>query len=237
MAAKKKTTTKVTAQEIKAKKSPSRKTKSEDFSSEISYKEDGPQKSKFLTKKVVFPTLLVLVVVALLFAGGRYMVVAWVDNKPISKFEVYSELDKRYGEDLKQELIVEKLIVSEASKNRVNVSNDEINAEIAKIETQQGGAEQLNQILQIQKISRDDFQKLVKLQLLKQKLFGKDINITDEEVNSYLETNKDALTASSQTIDDKFKEGIKEQLKQQKVNENFNNLLNENLSGSRVVKT
>jgi foldase protein PrsA len=232
MATKKTTTKRATAQEVKAKKTPARKTKAEDVSNE-----DAPGRKSFFTKKVTLSLVLVLGVVALLFAAGKYMVVAWVDNKPISKLELYGELDKRYGEDLRQELIVEKLIVSEASRNRINVSNDEINSEISKIETQQGGADKLNQILEIQKISRDDFLKLVKLQLLKQKLFGKDINITDEEVNSYLETNKDALAAGNQTVDDKFKEGVKEQLKQQKVNENFNKWLTENLAGSRVVKT
>lgn len=168
----------------------------------------------------------------LLYLSSRYLVVAWVDGKPITKIELYKNIEKRYGKDTREQIIVEKLILSEAAKNKVVVGKEEIGAEMKRIESEQGGAESLSQILEIQGISKEEFESLVRLQLLRLKIFGKDISITDEEVNKYLEDNKNQY----KEVTDKVKEEVKELLKQQKINTSFNNWLKENLKGTRVQR-
>lgn len=189
---------------------------------------------KYPAKKIMIFVLAVGVIALLAYLANKNLVVAWVDNKPVTKFDLYKALDKRYGKDVKEELIVDQLLMSEAKSRGVNVSNQDIVNEIKKIEEQQGGADKLNQILEVQGISREDLNNLVKLQLLRQGIFGKDINITDEDVEKYITDNKDQLPA---TIDDKLKQNIKEQLKQQQVNTNFNNWLTEVLKSSRVKRS
>ena len=183
----------------------------------------------------------ILVVLGLGVLASKYLVVAWVDKKPISKFELFSNLESRYGKDATEEMIVEKLILSEARNRNIDATASEVDAEIKKLEEQQGGAEQLNQILEVQGIKRDDFQRLVKLQLLRQKMFGSGVEVTEEEIKQYAEENKDQLgtvdinnTASSESA--QLKESIKEQLSQQKINANFNTWLQDALKGSRVVR-
>ena len=201
---------------------------------------DAPQ-SKIITRKYLYAVVGVLVVIGLLFAASRLWVIAWVDNKPVTKFELYALLEKRDQGKTSEELIGEKLLESEGQKQRHTISEAEVEAEIKKVEEQQGGAEQLNQVLAANGTNYEDFRQLVKRQLLIQKLFGADINITEEDVDKYLEENKAALPPtilenpeSSEAA--KLRESVKEQLKWSKVSENYSKWMEEALKSSRVMK-
>ncbi|EKD91266.1 MAG: hypothetical protein ACD_30C00033G0001 [uncultured bacterium] len=70
-------------------------------------------------------------------------------------------------------------------------------------------------------------------------MFGKDVAIADAEVEKFLEDNKAQLpdmTEASAEAKQKLNSEIKDQLLQQKINENFNQWLTTNLSGSRVSR-
>ena len=156
--------------------------------------------------------------------------------------EVYSLLEKRDEGKTAEELIVQRLLTSEGQKQKQSVSNAEVEEEVRKIEEQQGGAEQLDQILTLQKLSREDFRKLVELQLLKQKLFSNGVVITDEDVQKYIEENKASLPANILNSPEgseaaQLRDNVKEQLKQMKVNDNFNTWLEETLKGPRVIRS
>lgn len=182
-----------------------------------------------IVKLVIFLVAGGLVTLAVL--ASRYLVVAWVDNKPITRLEYFQALDQKYGSGLIEQLIVERLVMQEALKRVISVSNEEIEAEIKKIEEGQGGKDNLGQILQVQGISQSEFYKLVRLQLLKQKMFDKDVVVTEEDVKTYLESQNQTLT-----IDDQQRKEITSQLKLQKINNNFNNWLREALQSSRVKR-
>lgn len=157
--------------------------------------------------------------------------VAWVDKRPITQLEYLQALEQKYGREVKEQLIVERLVNEEALKREVRVSNEEIEAEIKKIEEGQGGKENLSQILQVQGITQVEFRKLVRLQLLKQKMFGKDVEVSEEDIKKYLESQN-----QSPAIDDKQKEEIRSQLRLQKINNDFNNWLKDALQSSRVSR-
>lgn len=240
-AAKKKTTVKKSELKVTAPKKTIRRKASEVEFSDFEQPESS-LKTKIITKKYLYAVLVVLALIGLLFTASRFWIVAWVDNKPITKFELYSLLEKRDEGKTTEELIVQRLLLSEGQKQKQAVSGSETEIEIKKIEDQQGGPEQLDQILSIQRLSREDFKKLVELQLLKQKLFSGNVNISEEDVNKYIEENKQSLPAnvlnnpeSSETA--QLRDGVKEQLKQLKVNENFNTWLEESLKSSRVIRS
>ncbi len=219
---------KVTKAVIKTKKELAVSEPKTNFFSKVSL----PKISKLPEGRTRYIILGVIVLSVLAFLSARYLVVAWVDGKPVTRIETYQELDKRYGKDIMEELVVEKLLLSEADKKGVSVNPDEVNAEIKKIEDQQGGSDQLSQVLAAQGITRDDLNKLIKLQLLRQTLFGKDVKVTTEDVDKYIEDNKQQLPE----INDQLKKSINDQLMQQKVNTNFNNWLNEAVKSSRVIR-
>src|SRR3989344_3720894 len=237
----KKITSKKTELKVTAPKKTARKKVSDEMElSEVSFNKQVP-KTKIITRKYLYAVVIVLAVIGLLFTASRFWVIAWVDNKPVTKFELYSVLESRDAGKTSEELIVNALVKSEGSKQRQSVSDADIAAEIKKIEDNQGGAEQLDQILSIRGLTREDFIKLVSQQLLIQKLFGKEVNITEEDVDKYIETEKASLDPkvlaspeSSETA--RMREGIKEQLKWDKVNEGYNIWLQEALQSSRVSR-
>jgi hypothetical protein len=193
---------------------------------------------KILNKRYLYLGALLLLVLGAIWLASRFLVVAWVDKQPVTRIEFYKALEQKYGKDVREQLIVEKLVASEAKRRNVSVSDEEISEEVKKIESEQGGKEQLNQILQIQGIAESEFRNLVRLQLLKQKMFGEDINVTGEEVTQYLTENSQSLPAATDSASQALqKEQVSEQLKQQKINTNFNNWLRDALGGSRVVRS
>lgn len=236
-------TVKTTAAAVKVskpKKTTRSKKETEMVASEMDNSSEAP-KSRVITRKYLYAVAAVVVLVALLFVGSKFWVVAWVDNKPITKFELYGLMEKRDQGKTAEELIVQKLLVSEGNKQNQKVSDAEIEAEIKKIEDLQGGASQLDQILAVNNTSREDFRKLVELQLLKQKLFGGDVNVTEEQVTQYIDQNKDALPPETLANPEsseaaKLKENVKDQLKQTKIQENFNTWLEGALNSSRVIR-
>lgn len=166
----------------------------------------------------------------LAFLLSKWIVVAWVDNIPITRLEYYKALEAQSGSGVLEEIIVEKLIQNEAVKKNSQVTKEEIEAEIAKIEKEQGGKENLQQSLEIYGYTQEKFRKLVKLQLIKQKLFGSTSQVSDTEVSKFLEDNKNQYENPT----DKDREQIKEQLKMQKLNATFSAWVKSSLGSPRV---
>lgn len=203
--------------------------------------DESTPKTKIITRKYLYAVAAVLVVIGLLFAASRYWVIAWVDNKPVTKFELYSMLVKNDAGKTTEDLIIQKLLESESSRRKVIIGKAEIESEVKKVETQQQGAEKLDELLKANGMTRDDFMDRVKRQLLMGKMFGEGVNITEEDVNKYLEENKqqlppEVLSRPEGSEAAKLKEGVKEQLKWTKVSENYKAWLDENLKSSRVVR-
>lgn len=195
---------------------------------------------KISARKLMIP-LIILGLLGLGYLTFKYLVVAWVDNRPITRLQLYSQLDKRYGKDMKEQLIVQQLILSEARKRGAAVTDQDIEQEIKRIETEQGGPAQLEQILQMQGINRVELNDLVKLQLLRTKMFGQNVNISDEDVNKYLEENKESLgeaatAAPNSSESAELKKNVQDQLKQQKITEDFNSWIQNNLQSDRVKR-
>ncbi len=194
-----------------------------------------------LSKRTIAIGATLIVLAGLLYLLGKYAIIAWVDNKPITRLQLFQNLEQRYGKDAREQLIVEQLILSEARKRNLSVSNADIEAEIKKIEEQQGGKEQLDQILQVQGIAQGEFKNLVKLQLMRSKIFGEGVNITDEDVNKYIEQNKEniptATEGATQADKDKLKNDVRDQLKQQQISQKFNEWLQATLQSERVRRS
>lgn len=185
-----------------------------------------------LSKRVVVLGLIVIGGGILLFLAYRWLVVAWVDQTPITRVEMYKQLEARYGKDLMEQMVTETLITNEAKNRKVSVSKEEVAAEVKKLEDQQGGADKLDQVLGFQGMTRAELEKQISYQLLIRRMFGDGVTVSDEDVNQYIESNKEQLGE----VDDQTKVTIREQLVMQKIGQAFNTWLTENKSGSRVVR-
>ncbi len=196
--------------------------------------EKSPQgKMPKISKKV-----LVAVLVVVLLAGGAYyfkghFIVATVNGSPVFRLTLINELEKQSGEGTLQALVTKKLVLQEAKNQGVSVSDDEVNQEIAKIEENiSAQGQSLDQVLGIQGISREDLKDQIRIQKIAEELAGKDLEVTDEEVEDYFKENQDSFP--EEASEEELKGNIKQRLEQQKLNEAINSWI-ESLRNSATI--
>ncbi|MBI4079443.1 MAG: SurA N-terminal domain-containing protein [Candidatus Levybacteria bacterium] len=175
--------------------------------------------AKAIRNKIIIIPLAIIVIAGLLYYFRGLFIVAIVNGKPIDRISFTKELEKAAGAQILNQLVTKTLILQEAKKQNVSVRDDEISAEIKKIEDQlntQG--QKLDDALSAQAMTRKDLQDQIRTQKLVEKMIGKDAEVTDKEVEDYLAQNPDAANQNGSEED---KKRIKEQLKQQKIQEKF----------------
>ncbi len=185
------------------------------------------EKMSYLSKsKVVYLvfSLFIILLVTVAFIRRDLFIVATVDGKPITRLNLIKELENRAGGQVLDELILKKTIESEASKSGVTVSEKDIDEEIKKIEQdvkKQGGT--LDQMLSLQGITKKVLRENLRFRLLLLKIMGDKVKVTDEEVNNYIEQNKESLPKGKS--DDELKSYVKDLLQQQKYSSQINSFL------------
>ncbi|HVA96306.1 MAG TPA: SurA N-terminal domain-containing protein [Candidatus Acidoferrales bacterium] len=173
------------------------------------------------TVKLRKPYVILIIVIVLLAAALYYFrglfVAAVVNGQPISRLAVVQQAEKQSGKQTLDTLVRDALIEQEAKKENVSVSDKEVTDEISTLQNnlkKQG--QSLDQVLSAQGMSQDDLRKLIRLDKLVQKMVGKDVKVTDKEVNDYIAKNKDSLPSTNEAA---LKKQVKAQLTQQKTNE------------------
>jgi len=171
-------------------------------------------------KKVNFFQILILLVVVLVgyFAymyKGEF-VVATVNGKPVTRYELMTELEKQGAKQSLDSIIIQKLIAEKSAKENIKVSKEDIAGEIKKIqETLKGQGMELDQALEARGLTMESLIKQIKLQKELEKLVGSNVKVTDEQVKEYLTANADSFSPDL-SDDDKTKQA-KEVLTQQQV--------------------
>lgn len=153
------------------------------------------QVRSFMARNSVFFLALVVVLlagVAYYFKG--YFVVATVNGRPIYRYSVVRQLEVQGGQEVLQGKITEALIREEAARRKVEVTEPEIESKVASLQSEfQAQGQDLQQILEIQGMTMDQLKKQIKIQLIVEKMFGSEVDVTEEEVNKYLEDYGDTL--------------------------------------------
>lgn len=171
-------------------------------------------------KRKITLGLVIIVLFSLLYYFKSLFVAALVNSQLISRFSVIRQLEKRQGKEALESLIVENLILQEATKQKIRTTQEEINQEIDKLEKNfQEQGQDLDQLLSLQKMSRDDLQKQIRIQKLIEKMLGEKVSVSEEEIDEYLESNQDLLPQNVEAKE--LRETVKQQLKQQKLGENL----------------
>lgn len=171
-----------------------------------------------IKKSYIILIATIIVLGALLYLFRSLFVAAVVNGQPISRLSVVQESEKQSGKQVLTTLVRNTLIEQEARKQNVTVTDKEVDEEIKKLEGNlQKQGQKLDQVLQMQGMSKEDLRKLIRLDKMVGKMVGKDINITDKQVADYIEKNKESLPQGQN--ENELKATVKEQLKQQQLNE------------------
>lgn len=158
---------------------------------------------------------------------------ALVNNRPISRLSLVRELEKQAGQQTLDTLITKSLILQEADKQNIKIGQERIEGKIKEIEEQvkSQGAD-LDVLLQNQGQTRKGLEGEIKIQLIIEEILGKDIEITEEELQNYFEENKEFLGEDASF--EEMKEDLKEQLRQQKANNKISTWLEELKQNAKI---
>jgi hypothetical protein len=162
--------------------------------------------------------ILVLGLIAIFVSNKGLLVAAIVDGKPIFRWELNRVLVSRFGKQTLEGIISERLIAEESAKAGVSVSQAEIDAKTKTLVDSLGGGMTIDQLLAYQGMTRSDFENQLRLQLTVEKLLGKDIVISNDEVTNYIATNSATLAATDAA-------GLQEEARQAILSERINEKL------------
>ncbi len=188
--------------------------------------ENTPVKEKSfkipVKKLIIF--LAIIIIGFLLYQNKDLFIVATVNNRPISRQRFNQQIESQYGQQVLETMINEELIKQAAGDQKIVISQEKIDEEMAKIEKSLPEGMNLDQALQMQGMSRENLEEQMRLQLAIEEILAPKIQITDEELKQYIEENKDYFSATQEA---QIREEAQEGLRQQKLNQNFQSWLQE----------
>ena len=166
-------------------------------------------------------TAIISIGIVILFALAYYtytkgvIVAALVNGTPITRYSVIQELESTQGKQILDAQIDDILIIQEAEKQNVTVTVEEVDGRVALLEAdfeEQGG---LDLILDQEGLTREQLKRQIQIQLLAEKILETKISITDEEVSTYIDTNRDYFPEGMS--DDELNDNVRQQLRQEKL--------------------
>ena len=180
-----------------------------------------------------FWILFIVIVFGLLYVYRGLFVVAMVNGKPVTRLALIRELENQTGKQVLDGIITEKLIYEEGSKRGIVVLPKDIDSEIEKLRqdfSSQGG--NLDDELASRGMSESTLRKQMEVQLIIERMFKDEINVTDEDVDKYIEDNKDYY--SYITDEQQLKETVKKDIEQSQLAEKFQDWLSKSRQEAKI---
>ncbi|MFS0639052.1 peptidylprolyl isomerase [Mesobacillus foraminis] len=152
---------------------------------------------------------LILAVFLIATAFSNKEVVASVNGVSISKEELYSTLVKQYGASSLSALIENKIIEQEADKKDIAITDKEITEELQTYIDSYGGEEAFQSALEQSGLTENDVKSDVENYLKIEKLLKPEVKVTEEEMKTYFDENKESFNEQEQVeashilVDDK----------------------------------
>lgn len=175
-------------------------------------KRDLPIRSrKFNTWYGVIALLILLV--GIFFVRKGYIVSALVDGKPIFSWNLQQLLTRRFGKQMLEGMITEQLIANEAAKAGVKINKSDIDAREQDMIKNIGENVTIDDLLKYQGLSREEFDSQIRMQLWVEKILGKDISITENDIENFIATNRARLVATTEAeLNDEARKMLFDQL-------------------------
>lgn len=190
-----------------------------------------PLKIMGKTKLYIIGTLIILAILLFVFKG--IFVAALVNGSPISRLSVVQLLEKQAGQKALDSLVTKTLILQEAQKQHINITQQDINSEITKIEDNlKSQGQNLNDALKSQGLTRADLEDQIKLQKIVTKLAG-NITVSDKEIDDYIAKNKDSLNQATDQA--KLRDDVKAQLIAQKTQSKIQSIVQNLQQKAKII--
>jgi len=125
-------------------------------------------------------------------------IVAKVNGEAITKEELYQEMLSTGGKQLLDRLINQKLIEQAAKEKGVTVTDEQVDEGLNEMKEQFGGESSFQFYLAQFGMTEDVFRQDIRNQLLVEAILGPEIEITEDELKTYFEENKDLFDEKEQ---------------------------------------
>src|SRR5699024_563848 len=144
----------------------------------------------FMLKKVSLLLTLVFSLIIFSACGSKSdsEIVVKTKSGDITKEEFYNALKERSGDSILQELVTFKIL-----EDKYEVSEEEIEKQFNELKEQVG--DNFDELLEMQNLTEEDIKNDIKRDLLQEAAFTEDIEVTDEEMETYYERMKTELEA------------------------------------------
>lgn len=177
--------------------------------------------------------VVVLGLIAIFVSNKGLLVAALVNGRPIFRWQLTSVMTSRFGQQTLESMISQALIDAEAKKAGITVSQTDIAKKESDLIQSLGSDVSIDDILKYQGMTKADFENQLRLQLTVEKLLGKDIIITDADIDTYIATNESTLTATTEA-------GLREEAKQaifsQQVNDKLQTWFTEIRTKAKILR-
>jgi len=168
--------------------------------------------------KLIYLAVAIVIIALIVSYKKGLLIAATVNGSPITNLEVLMRENEQFHQTTVEKLVEEKLILGEAKKKGVTVSEKDIDAKIADIEKQVGGASALDSLLTQQGQTRTGIRGQIKISLSLEKMYINEASVSAEEVTQFIEQNKEQMQSSEPA--EMTKEAT-DYLKSQKLNQIF----------------
>ncbi|MFY0800408.1 peptidylprolyl isomerase [Peribacillus frigoritolerans] len=142
--------------------------------------------------------LIIAGIMAFAMISSMDKTIASIDGEKINEDELYDALVAGYGADTLDLLITNKLVELEAGKAGIKIKDEEIQKEIDVMVESYGDEKSLKEQLEASGSSMDALKKDIVVYLQTKKLVEPRITVTDDEISTYFEDNKDTFAQAEQ---------------------------------------
>lgn len=154
----------------------------------------------FSSKKTVgiLAALIVVAIAVCIFLATRGEAVAKVGNEKITKDDLYTFFVDQSGAAAVDTLITKSIVEQEVKKEKVSVKQEEIDEELDKLIESYGGQEAFDQQLASSGLTQELLEEDIKTNIQIEKLLESDIKITEDEMKTYFDENKETFAQEEQ---------------------------------------
>lgn len=179
---------------------------------------DISETAKRPRRKRLLILIIILGLVLLAYYKKGWFVAAMVNNQPITNLELQQRLNQLYKDKVLSQMINEKILEQEAAKKSIVISQKAIDDKITETEKQYGGKDTFESLLSQQGLTRQEFARQTRFQLIVERLFEKEASPSPEEVQKFMDENKSAPEATDEA---KFRATAEKSVKQDKLSKIF----------------
>ncbi len=171
------------------------------------------------SRKLLIFSLIILGLALLGYKFLPWFVPAIVNKKPITRLDVYRQMNKAYGQQTLDDLVNQAVLDNAIAKSGVKVDPKKVDQEVDKLKQQFAKMGGLDQILAQKGLTLEDLKKQIKTQLAVEEILKDKITPTDKEIKAEYDKNKDTLYKGKKF--EEVKDMIANSLKQMKLSRAF----------------